>query len=401
MTTQPRAPAYQAEIRLILLIAMVLFIYTVVIGILNGLDLVTFDRRPLLAHLHIGTLGWITMAVFAAALWLFGTPGEERDEVRWAARAAPVIALLYNIAFLTTDGIARPILGTLMLLAIVFFFLWALVRARNTTLSVPHLGVLAGLGTSVVGAILGILNAVRIAQVDSSLPETLGDAHPATMVVGFLVPLGLAFAEWVMRPDSVDQPASRAGRAQIALPFLGGVALAVGVLAEAQPIIMLSLPLEIAGIAIFARRIWPVARTVSWLDPAVARHGVTAAIFLVVNLALFVYLIGNYADDFEAAPRRLLLALDHSIFVGVLTNTILATITLTLRTPRPLWFDHVVFWGFNAGIAGFLLGLITDQTPIIRVATPVLGATILLAVFVHLADAVKRLRSAEASVSVP
>jgi hypothetical protein len=393
MTTQPRTPAYQAEIRLILLIAMVLFIYTVVIGILNGLDLVTFDRRPLLAHLHIGTLGWITMAVFAAALWLFGTPGEERDEVRWAARAAPVIALLYNIAFLTTDGIARPILGTLMLLAIVFFFLWALVRARNTTLSVPHLGVLAGLGTSVVGAILGILNAVRIAQVDSSLPETLGDAHPATMVVGFLVPLGLAFAEWVMRPDSVDQPASRAGQAQIALPFLGGVALAVGLLVEAQPIIMLSLPLEIAGIAIFAWRIWPVARTVSWLDPAVARHGVTAAIFLVVNLGLFVYLIGNYADDFEAAPRRLLLALDHSIFVGVLTNTILATIALTLRTPRPLWFDHVVFWGFNAGIAGFLLGLITDQTPIIRVATPVLGAAILLAVFVHLADAVKRLRS--------
>ena len=401
MTAQPRTPAYQAEIRLILQVAMVLFIYTVVVGILNGLDITEFGRRALLAHLHVGTLGWLTMAVFAAALWLFGTPGEERDEIRWAARAAPLIALLYNVAFLTTDNIARPILGTLMMIAIAVFFLWALARARTMPLSVPHLGVLAGLGTSIVGAILGILNGVRLAQTDSSLPETLGDAHPATMVVGFLVPLGLAFSEWVMRPESVDQPANRAGQAQIALPFLGGVALAIGLLAEAEPIIMLSLPLEVVGIAIFAWRIWPVARTVSWLDPGVARHGVTASIFVVVNLGLFVYLISNYVDDFEAAPRRLVLALDHSIFVGVLTNSILATIALTLRTPRPLWVDHALFWGFNAGIAVFLLGLIADQTAIIRAGTPVLGASILLAVFVHLADAAKRVRSAEASVSAP
>ena len=82
------ASAFASEIRLILAAALLLFTYTVVIGILNGLDLVTFDRRPLLAHLHIGTLGWITMAVFAGSLALFGDEASARRSRRrsWLRR---------------------------------------------------------------------------------------------------------------------------------------------------------------------------------------------------------------------------------------------------------------------------------------------------------------------------
>jgi hypothetical protein len=401
MTIETRAPAYEAEIRLILRVAMVLFIYTVAIGILNGLDLVTFDRRPLLAHLHIGTLGWITMAVFAASLWLFAKPGEERPAIRWIARAAPAVAFLYNVAFLTTDGIARPIFGTLMLVIIVVFFLWAAARARETPLSVPHLGILAGLATSVLGAVLGILNGVRLAQTDSSLPETLGDAHPATMVVGFLVPLGMAFAEWVMRPASIEDRAARLGQLQIGLPFVGAIVLVIGILIEADPLAALSLLFEVAGLAIFLWRLWPVARHISWLQANTARHGPPASLFLIVNIAILVYLISNYIDDFEAAPRRLALALDHSIFVGVLTNTILALLSTTLRTPRPEWVDHAVFWGVNIGAAGFVLGLLADVTPLLRVFTPLLGAAILLAIGVHLAEAVREIRTGRPELATP
>ncbi len=389
MTTGQRNIPYESEIRLILQTAMVLFVYTVVIGILNGTDLVDFDRKPLLTHVHIGTLGWLTMAVFAGALWLFGVAGEERMEMRWLARTAPLIALLYNITFLTTDGMARPIFGTLMLVSIVSFFVWGLLRARVTTMSVPHLGLLAGLATSVVGAVFGILNAVRIAQPDSSLSQTLGDAHPAMMVVGFLVPVGMAFIEWTVRPGSISERASRLGQFQIVLPFLGGIALATGLLVELDPLIKLSLPLEVIGLVIFLVRMVPTMRGISWLDSGVARHGVTATIFLIVNIGILVYLIGNYADDIEAAPVRLLLALDHSIFVGLLTNVILAMIALTLRTPRAAWVDHAVFWGTNIGIAGFVVGLLSDQTHLIRTFTPVLGAAILLAIAVHLLDVVK------------
>lgn len=71
---------------------MVAFIYTVVIGTLNGIDAVTFERKALMAHLHVGTLAWITTAVFAGALILFGEAGKEDDKIRWLARAAPVVA---------------------------------------------------------------------------------------------------------------------------------------------------------------------------------------------------------------------------------------------------------------------------------------------------------------------
>ncbi|MEX2374603.1 MAG: hypothetical protein WD942_03335, partial [Dehalococcoidia bacterium] len=151
----PRANAspFAAEIRLIYIAALVLFTYTVVIGILNGLDLVEFERKALLAHLHIGTLGWITMAVFAGSLALFGSEAAASQSwLRLTALSAPVIAAAYNIAFMTTAGIARPILGTLMTLVIVVMAVWGFSQARGRTLSVPHLGLLAGLATSVVGA---------------------------------------------------------------------------------------------------------------------------------------------------------------------------------------------------------------------------------------------------------
>ena len=68
MTNALARHPFADEIRLILRAAMVLFVYTVVVGILNGTDLVEFNQKPLLAHVHLGTLGWLTMAVFAGAL---------------------------------------------------------------------------------------------------------------------------------------------------------------------------------------------------------------------------------------------------------------------------------------------------------------------------------------------
>jgi hypothetical protein len=37
-----------------------------------------------------------------------------------------------------------------------------------------------------------------------------------------------------------------------------------------------------------------------------------------------------------------------------------------------------VFWGINLGIAGFVVGLLADAAVIKRVATPIMGAAILL-----------------------
>ena len=58
-----------SEIRLLLQAALALFVITVVIGILNGTDLVDFSHAKLLTHVHAGTLGWITLSALAGSLW--------------------------------------------------------------------------------------------------------------------------------------------------------------------------------------------------------------------------------------------------------------------------------------------------------------------------------------------
>jgi hypothetical protein len=399
MTTPEQTRPFDFEIRLILRVAMALFIYTVAIGIINGLDLVDFERKPLLAHLHIGTLGWITMAVFALSLWLFGDSGSqdrrvEADTVlRWTARLAPAVAALYGVAFFTTYGIARPLAGSLMGVVILLIAGWGFSRARGRSLSVVHLGVLAGLASSVIGAVLGVLNGLLVAQPDLGLADTIADAHPAAMVVGFLVPVGMAFIEFVARPGAVEEPAGRLGQAQIGAPFLGGLVLLVALLLEIEALAPLSLLLEVVGIVIFLRRLGSGLLAVSLTADDHARHGAMGAIFLVVNIALLVYVISNYIDDFDAAPRRLVLALDHSIFIGVLTNSILALIATAAISTRPSWVDHAVFWGVNVGVAGFIVGLISDADLVLNVFTPLLGFAILLAIAAHFIGAPELVRS--------
>ncbi|MCP4223678.1 MAG: hypothetical protein GY773_10080, partial [Actinomycetia bacterium] len=70
--SETQRPAFWPEIRTLLLAAMVFFVFTIGIGILNGSDIVDFDRKRILGHVHSGTLGWLTLSVFAASLWLFG-----------------------------------------------------------------------------------------------------------------------------------------------------------------------------------------------------------------------------------------------------------------------------------------------------------------------------------------
>jgi len=89
--------------------------------------------------------------------------------------------------------------------------------------------------------------------------------------------------------------------------------------------------------------------------------------------------IVRYIDDFDATPRGLLLALDHSTFIGILTNAILGLRLVATAARRVIWAraDQLVFWGL--GLMGFVIGLISETAVIKRVSTPIMGASILLA----------------------
>lgn len=263
------ASPHAAQIRLLLIAALALFTVTVVIGILNGIDAVTFERKALVTHLHVGTLGWITMSVIAAALWLFAqgdAEGTDASLVRFIGVAAPVTITVYALAFLTTTNNIRPILGTLVAIVIIVTLAWTLGKARGRVLSVPHLAILAAVTTSVVGAALGILLGLRLAGNESITDRTF-DAHPATMVVGFLIPVGMAFIEWALDRSSITRRATRAGWFQVGLPFLGGVLVTVGLLADIVALVTFSLPFEIIGLIILIVRMRGPLMATSFTTP--------------------------------------------------------------------------------------------------------------------------------------
>lgn len=380
-------PATPRAARALLQAAMGIFVITVVIGILNGLDLVEFPRSTLLTHLHAGTLGWITLGVFAAAFTLFTT---DRGVVPgWLPPAAIVAVLAYVTAFYTTTGVLRPLAGSLVFLVILSVFVWVIGQlGRVATFSVAHLGIAAALLNLVIGAVFGVLTGLQLAGRLTGLPSGVIGAHAGAMIAGYLILAGMAIAEWKLIPERRPASRDRWGIAQVALLFLAGLALAVGALLDRFELISLNVPMLVVGTIIFLARVGRSAVRQHWLAPGSGRLFGISMLFLVVNISLLAYtiaLIMRAEGDFNQIPRGLILAVDHSVFIGVMVNAIFGLIYEATQTRREFWpwVDQVMFWGINVGLAGFLVGLIADAAILKRIFTPLMGTSILLGILTY------------------
>jgi hypothetical protein len=281
----------------------------------------------------------------------------------------------YVIAFSVTYGNWRPVLGTVSTVVIAGYFVWVLMRARETELGVPHWGFLAALGTSIVGGILGVLLGLEIGTGDNWLPDGGEDAHPATMVVGFLIPVALAMSEWAFffpRPPR----ATRIGIIQMVFPFLGGIVLMLSLLLDVTALAPIAILLEIVGLVIFLVRMWPSIRAVDWMEASAGRHGVLAAASIIFVIGLAQYFVIKYEGDFDLVPTNQLLALDHTQFIGAVTNAVFAML-LAATVRRGDRLDHLIFVAINAGLVGFAAGLLFDVTALKRVFAPIMGAGLL------------------------
>ena len=377
----PMAP----QIRLLLQVALVLFIITVAIGILNGTDLVDFSHEELMTHVHAGTLGWITLTAMAGSMWLFGSgnfPQRQRDLGRWLATLAMVFVPLYVLAFFTTTGYLRPAAGSATMLVFFVFFGWVAARISQVELSVPHLGILAAVASSAIGAVLGVLLGIQVASGEKIFPTDGEDAHPAMMVVGFLVPVGMALSEWGLRYGKAALPLTLAGKFQIGLPFVGGLLVMSGILLDATPLIGLSLPFEIIGIIIYLRRLWPDLRSVNWIRGAQERFSALSAVALPLDIIWLAYIIIRYEGDVDLAPEGYVLALDHLLFIGVVTNAAFAltTVASVKRADVLPWADSIFLACTSVPLAIFWIGLVADSAILKQIATPIMGASILLAI---------------------
>ena len=368
--------AHGGIVRGLYLAAMAIFVLTVGIGILNGLDAVEFSQDWLLTHVHSGTLGWITLAVVATAFVYFGVAD------RRLAIGLGVLIPVYVACFASGILSARAIGGVLLLAAVLWLFAWAWQTYLASERSLPGLALALGLTTFTYGAVIGVLLQVQFALGTAWLTGDAIGAHAAAMAFGYLVLVAMGVIEWRLKGT---RGLPRGGIVQIGALFAGGLILSVGLLAGAgQAAGGLYLLTQLVAVGLFVARVWPVSLRVEWMETGPGRHLGAASIWVVGAVGLLMYLIALFISkngDVNAIPRGPLIAADHSVFLGVMTNLVIAQVA-TLSAGLAARFraaDHLVFWGVNAGLAIFVVGLISEQALIKRVGAPLMGVSILVA----------------------
>lgn len=120
-----------------------MFLVTIVIGILNGLDIWEPSHEMLITHVHAGTLGWITMAVIGILLTMFGAGASDAEVTtgKTIARLSLVTIGLYVVTFAIGAGVYRPIVGTLLLIVLIWVLVWTIRRYRVSPRTTGHLAI--------------------------------------------------------------------------------------------------------------------------------------------------------------------------------------------------------------------------------------------------------------------
>ena len=395
------APPWAIAARDLILVAMAVFVLNIVIGILNGADAVDFDHNQILTHVHAGTVGWLTLTIVASTFLLF------RAADRRLMLALAILVPIYVVAFYTGSFAFRALGGTALLVVIAWVLVWVWQQFLAGERSLPRLAVVLGLTSFGYGAVIGVLLQLQLAL---ELTIVTGDgigAHASAMTFGYLVLVSFGLIEWRLL-GTRDLP--RAGLVQMLALFLGGIVISVGLLAGAEQaaggIYLLT---QLVAVVLFVVRVWPRSLRVGWLDADPVRHLAAASIWVVAALILFMYLVFSFItatdpDDPAAFPLNVLIASDHSVYIGVITNIVLALLSVLVldAAARRSWIGHLIFWGVNLGLLVFVAGLIVDTSEIKRIGAPVMGVTLLVALAILAMRAISAsMASAESELAEP
>jgi len=385
--------ALDSAARLLFRSALVIFLVTIVIGILNGLDIWEPERKLLLTHVHAGTLGWITMSVIGVALLMYGADAGEAA-VRSGTRLAQGVVgatVLYVIAFATTTGVLRPIAGTLMLIAVVSALTWVVQQRKSTASTVPTVGMLLALISLTIGAVLGVLLGLFIANgslpgLDAEAAGSLAGAHPPAMLIGYLVLAAVSVAEWLIVKDPKPASESKSGLVVVYGLFLSGLLFNIAFIADVEALIQVASMLEVIGIVIFLVRMWSYLKPAAWKGVGSGVFARMSVVYVAVGIGLLVYVVqlfvsGELDPETGEGPVGVLLAFDHSMFIGAMTNALFGVVAMRLAYDG---LTRLVAWGVNVGLAGFLIGLSIDSSALKRISTPVMGAALILGIYVFL-----------------
>lgn len=391
-------PGWVHAARDLYLVAMAVFVVNIVIGILNGADVVEFDQNQILTHVHAGTVGWLTLTIVASTFLLF------RATDRLLVVALAVLVPIYVLAFYTGNFAFRAIGGVALLIAVFWLVIWVWRTYLAGERSLPRLAVTLGLTSFGYGAVFGVLIQIARASGVNILPGDAVGAHASAMTFGYLVLTAMGFIEWRLR-GTRDLPTL--GVIQIGALFLGGLVISLSLLAGAEQagggIYLLT---QLIAVVLFVVRIWPKALRVDWVTAQPVRHVALSAVWVPVALVLFMYLVFSFitaADpsDPNALPLNVLIASDHSAYIGIVTNIMLGMLaTVVLRADvRRSWVGQFMFWAVNLGLIVFVIGLIMDSAEIKRIGAPVMGIALLISLAILAWSAIREpLEASEADL---
>jgi hypothetical protein len=208
-----------------------------------------------------------------------------------------------------------------------------------------------------------------------------------------LILAAMALLEWAFR-NHTRWADDRLGVAQMWILFVAGMLANIGFLSRMEEELLGPANLlMIAGVVILLIRYRAELMPAGWSGSGAGAFLRLSAIFLVVYVALGTVLIAQVIGgnmDFDAltdSQLGLILAFDHSMFIGVMTNLLFGIIVAAgLGRTALRMSDKVVLWGVNLGIVGFIVGLLTVSAPLKRISTPVMGAALLVGIGAYLME---------------
>ena len=315
-STAPAAP-WAIVARDLYLVAMAVFLVTIVIGILNGTDAVEFDRNAILTHVHSGTVGWLSLTIVASTFLLFRAADRRLMLTLAVARAGLRPGLLHRQLRVPRHRRHRAAGG----------------HRVAAVLGVEHLPG-RGAHPSAAGGDPrpDVVRLRRDRRASSSrwrwrssidiLPgDTIG-AHASAMTFGYLVLTAMGFIEWRLLGT---RGIPTLGRVQVGALFLGGLVISVSTPGRrrADRRRCIYLLAELVAVVIFIIRIWPrrhaqlMGRCRS-AAPLRRRHRSGPSSRCCCSCtSCSSFITAENPDRPGALPVNVLIASDHAVYLGV------------------------------------------------------------------------------------
>jgi hypothetical protein len=378
--------------RILFLGALGMLVVSAVLGDSLGAGAVDTGGPALRAHVHAGSLGWLTLAVLAVAAGMAG--GDDRPAAGPArlGDGLSVLTVVTVAAFVIADAAGRAAgeawTGAAALGAILALAGWLAVAGRRagTRWTAARLGMAGSLVVLIAGSVIGAASAATAAGGDETGAASLASAHSAAVVVPFVILAVTSVLEWSASPSSGAAPVTTAGLVQVGALLLAAGAVIAGALVHDLALVEANIPLELGGIVIFLVRVGPPLLAAGWL--ASGRIWlVISTVALAVDVGLFAHVVFEIGRrryvSIDTVPEWLLFTVDHVTFVAVGTTAVFGAIAaLAGRDSRWPGTDAPAAAGLVLGLVATAAGIGAGSAPLEKASAAVLGVSVLLAVVV-------------------